>query len=139
MPFRDTKTGRFVSESTWKRSQARGGKRYKRILPRRKKKKLLSRGVRILAGYQGRGNSYTLMIVINTHRPIARYDDEQLFTLVEKLAQAGHFDKSPNNPHPDLQWVSFNDYVIVDRDVDIAPGHALLEDFYRVSPEGILP
>jgi len=32
MPFRyrDTKTGKLVSESTWKRSRAKGGKRYKR-------------------------------------------------------------------------------------------------------------
>lgn len=28
--FRDTKTGRFVSKSTWKRSRAHGGTRYKR-------------------------------------------------------------------------------------------------------------
>lgn len=28
--YRDTKTGRLVSESTWKRSKARGGKRYVR-------------------------------------------------------------------------------------------------------------
>jgi hypothetical protein len=29
--YRDTKTGRFVSKSTWKRSKARGGKRYLRL------------------------------------------------------------------------------------------------------------
>lgn len=28
--YRDSKTGRFVKRSTWKRSKAKGGKRYKR-------------------------------------------------------------------------------------------------------------
>jgi hypothetical protein len=28
--YRDTKTGRFASKSTWKRSKAQGGDRYKR-------------------------------------------------------------------------------------------------------------
>lgn len=31
MRYRDTKTGKFVSASTWRRSRARGGKRYKRV------------------------------------------------------------------------------------------------------------
>jgi hypothetical protein len=35
MRYRDRKTGRFVSKSTWKRSHARGGERYKRENPAR--------------------------------------------------------------------------------------------------------
>ena len=37
--YRDKKTGRFVSASTWKRSKAQGGKRYTRIFPIPKKRK----------------------------------------------------------------------------------------------------
>jgi hypothetical protein len=37
--YRDSRTGRFVSESTWKRSKAQGGKRYKRERETIKKKK----------------------------------------------------------------------------------------------------
>jgi len=31
MHYRDTKTGKFVSATTWKRSRAHGGSRYKRV------------------------------------------------------------------------------------------------------------
>jgi hypothetical protein len=35
--YRDTKTGRWVSKSTWKRSKAQGGTRYKREIPKKRK------------------------------------------------------------------------------------------------------
>jgi len=31
MRYRDTRTGRFVSKATWKRSRAHGGSRYRRV------------------------------------------------------------------------------------------------------------
>lgn len=34
MKYRDTKTGKFVSASTWRRSRAHGGSRYKRVQKR---------------------------------------------------------------------------------------------------------
>lgn len=33
--YRDSKTGRFVSHATWKRSKAHGGTRYKRVVPKK--------------------------------------------------------------------------------------------------------
>jgi hypothetical protein len=40
--YRDTSSGRFVSESTWRRSKAHGGKRYKRVRVKTgRKKKIL--------------------------------------------------------------------------------------------------
>jgi len=44
MRVRDTKTGRFASATTWKRSRAHGGTRYRRIAVRT--------GTRKRAGYQ---------------------------------------------------------------------------------------
>lgn len=38
MKYRDTKTGKFVSASTWRRSRAHGGTRYKRVNRSRPKK-----------------------------------------------------------------------------------------------------
>ena len=38
MKYRDTKTGRFVSAATWKRSRAHGGRRYRRIAGSRQKR-----------------------------------------------------------------------------------------------------
>jgi hypothetical protein len=39
MRYRDSKTGRLVSKSTWKRSKAQGGGRYKRERPITKRRK----------------------------------------------------------------------------------------------------
>lgn len=44
MKYRDTKTGKFVSASTWRRSRAHGGHRYKRVRQIVPKAKLPSRG-----------------------------------------------------------------------------------------------
>lgn len=38
--YRDRKTGRFAKKSTWKRSKAHGGKRYKREKIKRKRKRI---------------------------------------------------------------------------------------------------
>lgn len=96
------------------------------------------KGVEIVAGYAGRDNSFSMTVIINTHRPISRYNDDQLADLVEKLAQQGHFDDSPNNPTADLRWTFFNSWEVTRRDVRIKKGHARLTHFDR-RPPGSLP
>lgn len=39
MHYRDTRTGRFVSAATWKRSRSHGGTRYKRVSPRKARRR----------------------------------------------------------------------------------------------------
>lgn len=34
MKYRDTKTGRYVNKTTWRRSRSHGGTRYKRVRPK---------------------------------------------------------------------------------------------------------
>lgn len=95
-----------------------------------------SNGVEIQAGYSGRDNSFSLRVIINTHRPIEQYSDSQLADLVETLAQKGHFDDFPANRTTDLSWVFFNKWEVTRRDVRIAKGHARLTGFTRTAPKG---
>ena len=49
--YRDKKSGRFVSKSTWKRSKARGGTRYVRICPKVRHEKRLELNALGVDGY----------------------------------------------------------------------------------------
>lgn len=94
-------------------------------------------GVELEAGYDGRDNSFSMTVVINPHH--RNLDDDQIATLVEKLAQSGHFDDSENNPNLDLSWVFFNSWHVIRRDVPLKRGEAYLTGFARVAPGTVLP
>ncbi|MGA7796006.1 MAG: hypothetical protein WCA19_23485 [Candidatus Acidiferrales bacterium] len=51
MTYRDKKSGRFVSESTWKRSKAHGGNRYVRQRPKTRPQNLRNLNVLSFDGY----------------------------------------------------------------------------------------
>ena len=116
------------SKSSYRRAALKGWR------TRRRNARLRSRGIEIEIGYSGRDNSYSLTVIINTHRPISQYSDSQVADLVEDLAQSGHFDYSPNNPVADLRWIGYNDFRIIRRNVRIKKGHARLMGFARTSP-----
>lgn len=101
---------------------------------RKRKRGKRYHGVEIEVGYRGRDNSFTMTVIINTHRPIRQYDDGQLAELVERLAQQGHFDESPNNPTSDLRWTFINSWKVVRRNVRIGRGKARLRSFDRTAP-----
>jgi hypothetical protein len=91
-------------------------------------------GVTLEAGYDGRGNSFSILVSINPYNQDIKNDPDRLAALIEKLAQSGQFDESENNPNYDLSWVFFNSWRIVERGVHIKRGHAVLEGFARVAP-----
>lgn len=113
-------------------------RRNERKRKQRRRRKPHYSGVEIQVGYAGRDNSFSMTVLINTHRPITKYSDDELADLVEKLAQQGHFDSSPNNPTADLRWTFVNYWEVTRRDVRIGRGKARLVDFSR-RPPGALP
>jgi hypothetical protein len=146
--YRDRKTGRFVSRSTWKRSRARKGIRYVRERARRpvvRRKRvppvkarpaaLPEKGIEVRSGYAGRKeNSYTLIV------RIGRKPDETLEEIrdfIEALAGEGKFDGEAQEiaeGPADLQWATFHNRIKKVRDLKKAPAKPRLIGFERSAP-----
>jgi hypothetical protein len=84
--YRDTKTGRLVSKETWKRSRARGGKRYKRETSKPRIRKENTRFLVSLA-YDSGESSFKADFVVNDKLPNKLKTDTEIENfLTEKIA-----------------------------------------------------
>lgn len=82
--YRDTKTGRLVSKETWKRSRARGGKRYKREYTKPKPKNTY---YLCSVKYDSDSGSFRVDFIVNAHIPKG-YSEEKIETLISERIDA---------------------------------------------------
>jgi hypothetical protein len=131
----DTRTGQRVTKSTWKRSKAHVGTRYKRrtqkptLKPvsrqkvRQRPAKARTEWVIVRSGYSGRDkNSYTVEVIMNRYAGIRSRElgkhrprtDQELSNAVERLCAQGKLDAAAEKgdydgkPVSDLSWATFH-------------------------------